>query len=100
MENKKKTSLEVDYQNLPFDEIIDNNVSIRVFKHDVNPELFVWHRDKEDRIIECNHKTNWLFQRDNELPISFDKKIFIEKETWHRVIKGDGDLELKIKKLI
>ena len=41
-----------------------------------------------------------MFQIDNELPIKFDKTIFIEKMVWHRVIKGDGDLQLKIKKLI
>lgn len=84
----------------PFEEKIENGYNIRLFNAETDEKEFVWHRDKEDRIIECNHKTNWLFQRDNELPISFDKKIFIEKETWHRVIKGDGDLELKIKKLI
>jgi hypothetical protein len=100
MENRKKTSLGVDYQNLPFDEIINNNTSVRIFKQDVEPKLLVWHRDKEDRIIEATHETNWMFQKDNELPINFDKKIFIEKMVWHRVIKGDGDLELKIKKLI
>ena len=32
-------------------------------------------------------------------PKWFDNKIFIEKMVWHRVIKGDGNLELKIKKL-
>ena len=99
MVNKKKTSLEVDYQNLPFDEIIDNNVSIRVFKHDIKPELLVWHRDKEDRIIICEEITDWKFQKDNQLPVSFNNEIFIEKETYHRLIKGTGNITLKIKKL-
>jgi hypothetical protein len=85
---------------LPFKEEIENGYNIRIFDSTTDEEEFVWHRDKEDRIIECNHETNWLFQKDNELPITFDKIIFIEKETWHRVIKGDGDLQLKIKKLI
>ncbi len=85
---------------LPFKEEIESGYNIRIFDSTTDEEKFVWHRDKEDRIIECNHETNWLFQKDNELPIKFDKKIFIEKETWHRVIKGDGDLQLKIKKLI
>jgi hypothetical protein len=84
----------------PFKENIEDGYYIRTFNSTTNEEEFVWHRDREDRIIECNHETNWLFQRDNELPITFDKIIFIEKETWHRVIKGDGDLQLKIKKLI
>lgn len=83
----------------PFKETIDNGYSIRIFKHDVDPELLVWHRDKEDRIIKCDHPTNWKFQLDNELPISFDKQIFVKKDTWHRLIKGDNNIELKIKKL-
>jgi len=84
----------------PFKENIKDDCYIRTFYSTTDEEEFAWHRDKEDRIIECNHETNWLFQKDNELPITFDKIIFIEKETWHRVIKGDGDLQLKIKKLI
>jgi hypothetical protein len=85
---------------LPFKEKIEDDYYIRTFDSATNEEEFTWHRDKEDRIIECNHETNWLFQKDNELPITFSEKIFIEKETWHRVIKGEGDLQLKIKKLI
>lgn len=84
----------------PFEEKIENDYNIRLFTSETNEEEFVWHRDQEDRIIEATHDTNWMFQKDNHLPIKFDKKIFIEKMVWHRVIKGDGDLELKIKKLI
>jgi hypothetical protein len=87
------------YKN-PFKEIIEDDISIRRFSNDIEPELLVWHRDQEDRIIEATHNTNWMFQKDNQLPIKFDKKIFIKKMVWHRIIKGDGDLELKIKKLI
>ena len=84
----------------PFNEKIEDGYNIRIFDSTTDEEEFVWHRDQEDRIVECVHQTNWMFQKDNELPISFDKIIFIEKETWHRVIKGDGDLTLKVKKLI
>jgi len=84
----------------PFNEKIKDGYNIRTFDSTTDEEEFVWHRDQEDRIVECVHQTNWMFQKDNELPISFDKIIFIEKETWHRVIKGDGDLTLKVKKLI
>ena len=84
----------------PFEEKIEEGFHIRKFDSETDKENFVWHRDKEDRIIKCTHETNWMFQIDNELPIKFDKTIFIEKMVWHRVIKGDGDLQLKIKKLI
>jgi hypothetical protein len=89
-----------DNYEFPFQEKIEDGFYIRKFDSETDEEEFVWHRDKEDRIIECTHQTNWMFQKENQLPEKFDKKIFIEKMVWHRVIKGDGNLELKIKKLI
>jgi len=62
----------------PFNEKIKDGYNIRTFDSTTDEEEFVWHRDQEDRIVECVHQTNWMFQKDNELPISFDKIIFIE----------------------
>jgi hypothetical protein len=46
------------------------------------------------------HDTDWKFQYDNDLPVDLsNKKLFIPKETYHRLIKGTGDLTLKIFKL-
>ncbi len=38
---------------------------------------------------------------DNELPIKIEKNksIFIPEGTYHRILKGDGDLIVKIKKI-
>lgn len=80
----------------PFNEEIKDNYYIRTFNKDVNIEDLEWHRDREDRLIECVGETNWQFQIDNELPICFDKPIFIKAEVYHRLIKGDGELILKI----
>ena len=85
---------------LPFKEEFKENYYIRTFNKDVDIEELVWHRDREDRIIECIGETNWQFQTDNELPISFNKPIFIKAEIYHRLIKGDGDLILKIIKMM
>jgi hypothetical protein len=84
--------------NLPFNENKYNNISIRTFSEDVTNEDLMWHRDEEDRLITPLHETNWLIQLDNELPQQFDKPIFIEKEKYHRLIKGDGNLKLKVEK--
>ena len=86
--------------NLPFKDIIIDGFSIRLFEFSKDTDEFVWHRDKEDRIIKCEHNTDWKFQMDNELPISFDNEIFIKAERYHRLIKGNNDLILKIKKLV
>ena len=80
----------------PYKEVTLENLSYRVFSADTDEMEFIWHRDAEDRTVEALHATDWQFQFDNELPISFDKPIFIRKERIHRVIKGTGDLKLLI----
>lgn len=72
---------------------------IRNFKSDIDEHSLEWHRDREDRIVEVVGETDWLIQFDNELPKKLEGKIFIPKETFHRIIKGHGDLNVKIKKI-
>lgn len=86
--------------NFPFlQKKIKENVFIREFDQNIDSKELVWHRDKEDREIEVLENENWFFQMDNELPKLLKEKIFIPKESYHRVIKGDGKLVVKITKL-
>ena len=85
-------------QKIPFQEETKNGYFIRTFTSEVNPEDLKWHIDEEDRIVEPIEKTDWLFQFDNQLPFLIDSKIEIKKGTWHRIIKGTGELVLKIVK--
>ena len=81
----------------PYSQKKEDGYIIREFSQDTPSFEFVWHRDKEDRWVECTHDTDWLFQLDNEVPQRLTKdKLFIPKETYHRVIKGTGDLVVKI----
>ena len=73
---------------------------IRKFSEYSNSEEFKWHWDEEDRIIEALEKTDWMIQFDNEIPKLIDGEIFIPKGVYHRVIKGNGDLKISVKKLI
>jgi len=85
---------------LPFQETkLGNNIFIREFSHDTDSGEFVWHRDREDRIIESIGKTDWMIQIDNELPKEINEKVFIPMGVYHRLIKGKGDLKIKLKKL-
>lgn len=85
---------------LPFkEEKISENTFIRTFKKDTDSGELTWHRDREDRIIEPIGKTNWMFQLDNQLPKIISEKIYIPKGVFHRLIKGNGDLKLKLTKL-
>ena len=73
-----------------------DNTYIRIFSKDIDEYELKWHWDEEDRLIQSLEKTDWEFQFDNELPIKFNKEIFIPKGIIHRIIKGNGDLKLKI----
>lgn len=72
---------------------------IRTFSEDVQEFELVWHRDKEDRYVKPLHTTDWKFQLDNDIPRTIEKEIFIPKETYHRLIKGTGNLKVNILKL-
>ena len=72
---------------------------IRTFSEDVQEFELVWHRDKEDRYVKPLHTTDWKFQLDNDIPRIIQNEIFIPKETYHRLIKGTGNLNVRIKKV-
>jgi hypothetical protein len=85
---------------LPFQETkLSDNEFIRVFKGDTDSGHYHWHRDREDRIIEPINQTDWMIQIDNKLPIPLTERTLIPKGVYHRVIKGSGDLTVKVKKL-
>ena len=87
-------------KSLPFTEQkLEGEIYIRTFYENVNSGDLHWHRDYENRIIESTHETDWGFQIDNELPQKLNKEIFIPKGVYHRLIKGSGDLVLKVNKL-
>ncbi len=79
-------------------ENISNNKFKRVFSSDVSEKELVWHRDKENRIVEVINDSDWEFQMDNQLPMPLKKgvKLIIPKEIYHRVLKGSTDLEIII----
>jgi len=84
----------------PYKEIqISENKKLRFFHANViNESELVWHRDREDRLVEVVEANGWKFQYDNELPIDLQEgdKLFIPKEHFHRIIKGNGDLVVEI----
>jgi ribosomal protein L37E len=80
------------------EKIINESTVIRKFSKDVLVENLVWHRDREDRIVEVISGTGWQIQYDNELPEGLIPgcSYYIFENGWHRVIKGDDDLIVKI----
>ena len=78
-------------------EVTDQYI-IREFNENIDPIELMWHRDDENRTLQIIGETDWKIQLDNQLPTSMNQPIFIERHTWHRVIKGTGTLKLKIHK--
>ena len=80
----------------PYSQIRENNLIVRTFSQDIDEEELVWHRDREDREVTVLEETDWQFQFDNELPQVLKNTIFIPKNTYHRLIKGTGELNVHI----
>jgi hypothetical protein len=86
---------------LPYKETkISESTFIREFTQDTDSGEMVWHRDREDRIIESIETTDWLIQIDDELPKKIEGEVFIPMGVYHRLIKGTGDLKIKLQKLV
>ena len=97
---KKKTNLKkLPENNLPFRQKEKDGFIIRTFSKNLNENELKWHKDLEDRIIIPLNKNDWKSQKDNELPQNIDCKIKIKANEWHRIIKGTGNLSLKIIKV-
>lgn len=88
--------------NFPFEEKkIEKKIFLREFKESINSDELIWHLDREDREIFILESNGWKLQMDNELPKELVRgdTHFIPKMTYHRVIKGNGDLRLRLTKL-
>lgn len=87
-----------DNDELPFDQEVIENFKIRTFNKNVPTEELKWHFDDQDREVTILESNGWMFQLDNEIPklLKEGEKLFIPKGIYHRVIKGSGNLKVKI----
>lgn len=83
-------------QKNPYSQKRENNLIVRTFSQNIDEDELVWHRDEKDREVTVLQETDWKFQFDNELPQLLKDVIFIPKNTYHRVIKGTGELNIQI----
>ena len=81
------------------DEAVGEQEIIRTFDETIDPVELMWHRDDEDRLIESVGETDWLIQVEDTLPVIFSEPIMIRRHVWHRLIKGTGNLTVRIKKM-
>lgn len=84
---------------LPFVETkVSENTYLREFSQDTDSGEFMWHRDREDRIVEAVCDTDWMVQIDDELPKKIEGRVEIPMGVYHRLIKGTGDLKIMVTK--
>jgi hypothetical protein len=82
----------------PYKETENGNIVRRTFSSNIPESELVWHRDHEDRVVLPLNENDWMVQFDNELPtkLTVGEEYFIPKDTFHRVIKGSGELQVEI----
>lgn len=72
--------------------------NIRTFSDSVDDMELIWHRDREDRKVTIIEGDNWQLQMDDSLPVTLlkDQTYYIPKMIYHRIIKGQGNLKIRI----
>ena len=80
------------------EKVINENIRIRKFFASTPEGQLVWHRDRQDRVVEVLGGKGWMFQRDDSIPVQISVGTIFEirANEWHRIIKGSGDLIVKI----
>ena len=74
---------------------------LRTFEENVEDNEFVWHRDLKTRKVTPLVTHNWSLQFDDRPPFKLQTgvEVVILKETYHRLLKGDGKLVVRIKEI-
>jgi hypothetical protein len=73
----------------------------RTFHVSLDDDELVWHRDKKNRVVHVLSGSGWQLQLDDSLPedLKIGQDYHILKETFHRVIKGQNDLVVRIENI-
>lgn len=80
------------------DKFISHNTRIRTFSCDISNNELVWHQDAFTRQVTVLEGIGWKLQLDNQLPVDLLPNVTytIPREIHHRLIKGNGELIVKI----
>ena len=73
----------------------------RTFDVSVDDSELVWHRDLKNRCVHVLSGKGWQLQMDDKLQVNLmiGKDYYITKNTYHRVIKGEPNLVIRIENI-
>ena len=82
----------------PYIDSIRGEKKLRSFSESTDDRDLVWHRDSKDRNITVIKSNGWQLQTDGALPVDLIENLsyFVERDEWHRLLKGRGELVIKI----
>lgn len=71
---------------------------LREFRADAHPDELVWHQDRAHRSVRVVESGGWKLQLEEGLPFPLveGNTYEIPSRSWHRVIRGPGDLKIEI----
>ena len=74
---------------------------VRTFGEDLEDRELIWHSDEDTRRVTVLAGSGWELQLDDELPkpLIVGKNYAIPKMKYHRVIKGEGNLIVRIENI-
>ena len=80
------------------DALKQENTWQRTFEAHVPDSELIWHQDRNTRQVMVVEGENWQLQLDNQLPeiMMQGATYVIPARMYHRLIKGDSDLIIKI----
>jgi hypothetical protein len=88
-------------EQVPYLENSEESYFIRTFNQNTPSDELKWHFDDENRKIIPVSGHCWQIQIDNSIPedLVIGNEYFIPVDVYHRIIKGEGDLVIKLYKL-
>jgi hypothetical protein len=71
---------------------------LREFRSEAHPDELVWHQDRARRSVRVVESGGWKLQLEEGLPFPLveGNTYEIPSRSWHRVIRGPGDLKIEI----
>jgi hypothetical protein len=91
-----------DVSNRPYTQLdLSDGRIVRTFEASAADHELEWHMDHHDRRVRVLEGEDWKLQLESGLPFGMrvDETYFIPKKSWHRVIKGAGNLKIEIEEL-